>query len=89
MVEYDITKAIQDLKESLVFRSCSLVTPSDSNYLPYEGRVIVLGTAGTVKVVTSIGEVITLDLAKKEILPIIVKKVFDTGTSAEGIYILR
>ena len=87
--ECDVTKSIQILKDSLTYRSCILVTPSDTDLLPYEGRVVVLTTAGTVKVATSAGDVVTLTLAVNEILPLIVKKVFNTGTNAAGIYILR
>lgn len=87
--ECDVTKAIQILKDSLTYRNCVLVTPSDTDLLPYEGRVIVLTTAGTVKVATSAGDVVTLTLGVNEVLPLIVKKVFNTGTNAAGIYILR
>jgi hypothetical protein len=77
------------LRDSLVTRSCKLVTPSDTEDLQYEGFIIVLGVAGDVKVQTSSGDIVTLPLETKEIIPLVIKKVFSTGTDATNIYVLR
>lgn len=89
MTECDVTKAVQILKDSLVYRSCKPITPSDTANLEYEGHPIAVTTAGTVKVVTSFGDIVTFTVALNEVIPVIVRKVFDTGTSATGICILR
>lgn len=89
MNECDVTKAVQILKDSLVYRSCKPITPSDTDNLEYEGKPIAVTTAGTIKVVTSFGDIVTFTVALNEVIPVIVRKVFDTGTSATGICILR
>lgn len=89
MNECDVTKAVQILKDSLVYRSCKTITPSDTDDLEYEGKPIAVTTAGTIKVLTSFGDIATFTVALNEVIPVIVRRVFNTGTSAAGICILR
>lgn len=83
-----INRGFTDLRDSLIARSCKLVTPSDTELLK-EGFVVVLGVAGNVKVQTAAGDVVTMALEAKEIMPLVVIKVFATDTTATNIYILR
>lgn len=73
----------------LAAQRCELVTPSDTTIFAESGYVIVLGNGGNVVVQTAIGDVVTLPLDAKEILPILVRRVYATNTTATGIYLLR
>lgn len=64
------------------------ITPSDDENLPESGLILVLGTAGDVTVLTEKGGEVTLPLEPKEIIPLIVKKIFATGTTATDIHLL-
>ncbi len=88
-LEQLLDKKFSFLRDALVARSCKLAVKSDTDNLPYEGLVIVLGTAGDVKVLTSADDIVTINLEPKEVIPLTVKRVFDTGTTATNIYILR
>jgi hypothetical protein len=74
--------------ERLIATKCTLVTPHDTNFLPHHGFIMVLGDAGNVKVQTAAGDTVIINLEPKEIIPLIVSKVFDTGTQATNIYLL-
>lgn len=87
-LEEILSDKLSELIRGGIVNNCIPVTPSDTENLEKEGRVIVLTTAGTVKVMTSGGQIVTFNLALKEVLPISVKRVFDTGTSAVGIYLI-
>lgn len=87
-MEPSIERAYTNLKNALVARSCKLVTPSDTELIK-EGMVIVLGNAGNVQVQTVTGDIVLLPLEAKEIVPLLVNKVFDTNTTATSIYILN
>ncbi len=73
----------------LAAQRCTLVTPSNTVEFEQSGFVIVLGAAGNVVVKTHLGDVVTLALDPKEILPILVRQVYFTGTTATSIYLLR
>jgi hypothetical protein len=60
------------------------VTPADSVDLERVTRALHVGESGTLKVVMASGETVTLTGAQG-ILPIRVRQVFSTGTTATGI----
>ena len=64
------------------------VTPSDIENLPKEGILIVFGNGGNVRITTAKGNEATISLEPKEIIPLIVKKVWATSTTATNIYLL-
>jgi len=75
---------------SLVATEVYDVTPSDSDDLAAGlGYVMVLGNAGDVAVITAAGNSVTLPLDKKEILPILVKRIKATSTTATNIKLIR
>jgi len=76
------------LRDSIVARGCVLAAKSDTVNLAREGYVIVLGAAGDVKVLTSEENIVTLPLLPKEVIPLRVKRVFSTGTTATDVYIM-
>jgi len=88
-LEQLLDKKFSFLRDSMVARSCKLAVKSDTENLPYEGFVIVLGDVGDVKIMTSSDDIVTLPLEPKEVLPIVVKRVFATGTTATNVYIIR
>lgn len=65
------------------------ITPSDANPLPRPIRFIrslpVSGVAGTLKIQTLDGDVVTTEIAKGEKLELVITKVFATGTTATGL----
>jgi hypothetical protein len=62
------------------------ITPHDTNELTNTTRMLrVNGTAGTVKVDMAGTGTLTLDMLKGDVLPICVRKVYNTGTTATGI----
>lgn len=65
-----------------------VITPSDTVNLEKEGYVALFDAADTgkvVKVQTAGGGIVSWTLATNEIIPIIVKKVFATGTTAGAV----
>ncbi len=88
-LEQLFNKKFAFLRDSLIARSCKLITPSDTELLSGEGFIMVLGDSGNVKVQTSAGDIVTISLDTKEIIPLVVKKVFSTGTDATNIYLLK
>ena len=63
-----------------------LITPSDTNELQYITRGIRVGTAGDVAIQRRDGTVVTIpDVAAAETIPIVIKKVYATNTTASGI----
>jgi hypothetical protein len=87
-LEQLLDKKLSELKSATLATNCIAVTPSDTVDLFREGKIIVLTTAGNVKVLTSGGQIVTLTLALKEVLPISIKRVFNTDTTAVGIYVI-
>lgn len=85
----ELSISARNIPGPLSAQRCTLVTPSDTAEFPESGFVIVLGAAGNVVVKTHLGDVVTLALDPKEILPILVRQVYFTGTSATSIYLLR
>jgi hypothetical protein len=65
-----------------------LITPSDTDELPYITRAISIAVEGDLKIVTKRGSTVTIPsgyLAAKVMYSIRAKKVFATGTTATGI----
>lgn len=61
-----------------------LITPSDSAPLATE-MIIYCGTSGTIKVADAFGAEITYTVSAGEVLPVLVNKVFATGTTVTQI----
>lgn len=62
------------------------ITPDDSNNLARIPTAILVGGAGTLKVLTQGGSTVSLNsIAAGTILPLRVKKVFASGTSATNL----
>ena len=73
--------------------STNLFAASGKNYVIYgeneEGAVLYVGTAGNLKVTTVAGDEVTfLNVSSGQFFPVQVKKVFNTGTSADNILAL-
>lgn len=61
------------------------VTPNDGQDLPHVSRGLnVLGT-GTVRVTSAQGDTVTLTVAAGIVLPVRVRRIWATGTTATGI----
>lgn len=67
---------------------CVPVTPSDTEALPIEGRALIANTEGRVRVTTIGGDDVTLAVWAGVPLPVRVRKVWATGTTAEEIHVL-
>lgn len=87
-LEQLLDKKFSFLASSLVYNHCKEVTTSDTDLLPKEGFLLVLTTAGNIKVQTAGGDIVTIPYPKGELLPIKVKRVFNTDTDAVGIYLV-
>jgi len=81
------TNEVESYINGLTCTSMLPVTPNDSNLLAKEGFIQVRGNAGNVRVLTSAGDDVVLQLEAKEIIPLYIKKVFTTGTTATNIYL--
>jgi hypothetical protein len=67
----------------------SAVTPSDTANLTKEARALWIGGGGNVKVITVDGSTITMvGVAAGSIIPVRVKRVFSTDTTATSIVAL-
>lgn len=65
------------------------VTPNDSNELAYVSRALYVGGTGNVKVTMKDGAEVTFSaVASSTVLPIAVRKVHSTGTTATAIIAL-
>lgn len=64
------------------------VTPADGSDLANTARGLYVGTAGNIKVTTKGGSEITFTNVPVGILPVSVKRVWSTGTTASGIVAL-
>lgn len=73
---------------NLTFKHQRTITPSDDTLYPEGVYVMVLGSAGNVAVTTLGGDNQVWPLDKKEVLPVLVKRVLSTGTNATGITVL-
>jgi hypothetical protein len=62
------------------------VTPSDSTDLSEVAIALYIETGGTLSLITARGGARTISVADKSILPVGVRKVNATGTSATGIH---
>ena len=75
--------------DRLTLRDVREVTQSDTAFCK-EGYVVLLDAADdglVVKVQTVGGGIISLTLGLNEVFPVLVKKVFDTGTTAAKVYL--
>ncbi|PTW44021.1 spike base protein, RCAP_Rcc01079 family [Rhodovulum kholense] len=64
------------------------VTPDDSAELPFASRALNVATSGTVRVTTVDGDTGTVFVSSGIALPLRVRRVWATGTSATGIVAL-
>jgi hypothetical protein len=64
------------------------VAPSDSTDLAHVSRAINVATAGTVRVTTRAGTTASISVAAGIIVPIRVRRIWATGTTATGIVAL-
>jgi len=62
------------------------VTPSDSTDLPVVALALLVEQAGTVQFVSQAGQTRTVSLGAGAILPVGVRRVLATGTTASGIH---
>jgi hypothetical protein len=66
--------------------NAAAVTPHDSNDLTNVARALYVGTTGNIKIITAGGDTVTLNsVPAGAIIPVRVKRVFSTGTSASNI----
>lgn len=65
-------------------KHAAAITPHDTNDLTNFPRALVIGTGGTLKVDTVGGETVTLSVVSS-ILPLMVTRVYATGTTATDI----
>lgn len=69
--------------------TAKVVTTSDVNKLPFLTSALYVGTGGNLKVTMSGGDDVTfVNIADGSFLPILVDKVFATGTTASNILAL-
>lgn len=61
------------------------VTPDDATDLTREARGLLVGTAGDIKVDVQDGQTVTLKNVPVGVLPLRVKRVYSTGTTASNI----
>lgn len=79
------------LLDRLTIKNVKVVTPSDTVLLEKEGYVAFFDAADdgkVVKVTTSGGGVVSWTLSKNEIIPVLVKQVWATGTTAGAVVYL-
>lgn len=92
-LEQQFSKLFSFLRDSLVGRTVVEATKSDTVNDPAgEGWVVVLTTAGTVRCLPAgnpEGSTIDLALEVNQVLPIRVKRVYNTGTDAVGVYLIN
>lgn len=62
------------------------VTPNDANDLSEVAVALYVEVAGTVRFATERGEIRTISLPDMSLLPVGVRRVFSTGTTASGIH---
>lgn len=79
----DLFKYIKNHKDDPA-TDAFVITPHDTNELVYTSRALYIGGSGDVKVTTADGTDITF-VGVSGILPIRVKRVFSTGTTATSI----
>lgn len=82
----DFAPAVPDATRA--YERVTLVTPDDTADLPFPTRGISFGTAGALRVRTVAGDDVTIPsgaLARSEIHPLAVTRVYATGTSAADI----
>jgi hypothetical protein len=74
---------------SQLYANWVAVTPNDNAPLPHAGALYVTGT-GTLKIDTAGGQIgVTLTVVPANaLLPVVAAKVYATGTSATGIFLL-
>jgi len=79
------------LMDRLTLRDVRVITPSDDVKLEREGYVALFDAADdgkVVKVTTVGGGTVSWTLAKNEIIPVLVKKVWATGTTVGAVVYL-
>lgn len=62
------------------------VTPSDSTDLPVVAVALLIETGGQVRFISQAGHIRTVTLAEGAILPVGIRRVLATGTTAGGIH---
>jgi len=67
-------------------RDLAPVTPDDSNDLPEVALALYIETAGTVSFVSVSGATRSVDVTDYAILPVGVRRVLATGTTASGLH---
>jgi hypothetical protein len=85
-----IGKFTGQLLDRLTLRNITVITPSDTDFLEKEGYVALFDAADdgkVVKIQTVGGGIVSLTLATNEVFPVLVKKVFATGTTAGVVYL--
>lgn len=76
--------------QKLQARTAVDVTPNDSTDITPGDQVLYVGTGGNVKVTTADGSTVTFtNVPSGAILPVSVRRVFSTGTTATGIIAIR
>ena len=92
-LEQLFSKLFSGLRDSLVGRRVTLVTKSDTVDDPAgEGWLVVLTTAGVVRCLPAAnpeGSTIDITLDVNQVLPIRVKRVYNTATAAVGVYLIN
>lgn len=76
--------------DRITLRDARVITPSDTDFLEKEGYVALFDAADdgkVVKIQTVGGGIVSLTLATNEVFPVLVKKVFATGTTAGVVYL--
>ena len=64
------------------------VTPSNATDLPVVAMSLFIETGGTVRIITRTGETREVQVDDQTLLPVIVRRVLATGTTATGIHAL-
>lgn len=88
MLEQLIDRGSGAIIGSLICKSAIAITPSDTEDLGHVGFVMLPLAADddkNVKVMTVGGQVVTLNLLHNQIIPLLVKRVYSTGTSATSV----
>jgi hypothetical protein len=72
--------------QAITYEQAYAITPSDTvNDANGPFAAIQVGTGGTLKVITKAGQTVTLTMATGTTLPLLVARIFATGTSATNL----
>jgi len=64
------------------------ITPDDDNDLSQNARSLRVDSGGSLKFTTIGGTIDSWEVSDKETIPLQIKKVFATGTTADGIHVI-